>query len=363
MSLLLLSALVLGALAPGAMSASAAADFVFGSDFVLEGGPVRGPVALANCIRPPPVANATGAGTGVGELQTNQNLLNTIPDPNYAAAAMPADTGDWIDLRGGAIYTPPGSQGKCFNRSFLFEPPMCAPSAENNYCFEYIPLFGFTWRVVHVQIDNICILYTCRARGRRCPPRARAPHHPPFRRRRFVVGSGICVGSYPEAGAITAEDSIPPPGSLGVTLSNQCGESTFGPTGNATSSLMATIADPDGNKYALQLMLCPFNASQAGEWQAYLESAELPPGWTHEMVTLTQYAYRRQLLHHACVPGGFFSQGASAGERAPRALPRSLTAPPSAPRPPLLPRAQSRSTTWATSTTCTSTRRRSQSRS
>ena len=103
-----------------------------------------------------------------------------------------------------------------------------------------------------------------------------------------MVGSGICVGGYPDENSITAEESIPPPGNLGITLSNQCGQSSFRPTGNATSSLMATIIDPSGNKYALQSMLKSFNASQADEWQAYLESATLPEGWTHEMVNITQ---------------------------------------------------------------------------
>ena len=126
----LVTALVLCALLPGVLSASSS-DFVYGSDFVLDGGEIIGPVALTNCIMPPPVSEDKAAG-GIGELQNanNQTLLNTIPDPTYNATLMPEDTDPWIDLRGGAIYTPPGSAGKCFNRSVLYYPPSCVASEE-----------------------------------------------------------------------------------------------------------------------------------------------------------------------------------------------------------------------------------------
>ncbi len=154
----------------------------------------------------------------------------------------------WINVRGN-IFTPPGMSGKCFNRSVNFYPKTCVPSAENNNCFEYLSLFNASW---------------------------------------FVVGSGVCLGSYPDSGAITIENSIPPPGNVGVTLSNQCGQSNFGPSPqkNETSTIMATLVDTYGNRYALQSMLKSFNDTDA--WEAYLKSAELPPGWKQEMVTLTK---------------------------------------------------------------------------
>lgn len=168
-------------------------------------------------------------------------------DPSFNESNLPDDVYPWMNLRGGNIYTPPGLGGKCFNRSVLFYPKSCVPSAENNNCFEYIPnLFNATW---------------------------------------FVVGSGVCLGGYPDFNSVTLENTVPSPGNVAVTLTNQCGQSFFGPSGNTTASKMATIIDADGNRYALQSMLVPFTNDTA--WEAFLNSAQLPPGWKHEMVTLT----------------------------------------------------------------------------
>jgi hypothetical protein len=180
----------------------------------------------------------------------NFTLLNTMIDPTFNSSLLPEDVSPWINLRGGAIYTPEGLGGKCFNRSVLYFDNTCVPSAQNNYCFEYVPLFNFTW---------------------------------------FAVGAMACVGGYPDANAISLNNSIPPPGQLAVTLSNQCGLSSFAPTVNKTSITMATIIDDQGNRFALQSSLQDFNNTK--DWQDFVGSSVLPDGWTHEFVNVTTKEY------------------------------------------------------------------------
>jgi hypothetical protein len=180
----------------------------------------------------------------------NFTLLNTMVDPTFNYSLLPEDVAPWINLRGGAIFTPEGLGGKCFNRSVLYFDNTCVPTAENNYCFEYIPLFNFTW---------------------------------------FAVGTMACIGGYPDPNSISLTNTIPPPGQLAITMSNQCGLSSFAPNANQTSITMATLVDDQGNKYALQSSLQDFNSTE--EWQAFVGSAEIPEGWKHEFVTVTTKEY------------------------------------------------------------------------
>jgi hypothetical protein len=169
-------------------------------------------------------------------------------DPYFNESNIPEDSDPWMNLRG-TIYGPPAMKpGKCFNRSVLFYDDTCEPSAENNNCLYYLPnLFNATW---------------------------------------FAVGAGICVGGFPDQNSITLEDSIPTEGNLAMTISNQCGVSNVGPTGNATSVVMYTLTDPDGNRYALQSMNEPYTNETT--FDEYLSGAVLPDGWEQGKETLTE---------------------------------------------------------------------------